>query len=104
MGNPWGEKAITGYEHVSDIELEHEIHNSLIKEQGDTIEFATASEIKGTLDEMLLGNSARQDDAIVAFTPIGKIKITAPELGNEWFEGNNITSILLIKVYLEGIQ
>ncbi|MCO4319889.1 hypothetical protein [Aliidiomarina quisquiliarum] len=104
MSNPWGEKAITGYEHVSDIELENEIQISLLKEQGDLIEFATAKEIQGTLDEMLLGKSFRQGASIVAETPIGKIEITAPELGNEWFEGNNITSILLIKVYLEGIQ
>lgn len=101
--NPWGDSPLEGYESVSDIELEYENQDTLLKEQGSLIEFVTAAEIQGTLDEMSIGGSSRQGDSITAQTHLGALVITSP-LRNEWFEDDNITDSVNVMLKLSNIQ
>lgn len=101
--NPWGDSPIAGYEDVSDIELEKEIQSTLLKEQGDLIEFVTAKEIQATLDDMLIGKSFREGNCIVATTPIGDLKVFAPGIESEWVINEELAPVIALELSLRGI-
>lgn len=80
---------------VPDSELENEVSNDLLKDDGKVIEFVMPSEIEEALNTMLTGVAEINGHAVFANLPFGTLKVSSTE--SNWSE-DLPTSELMIEI------
>jgi len=87
---------------MPDAELETEVSNDLLKDDGKVIEFVMPSEVEEALNTMLTGCAEINDEAVFANLPFGTLKVSSAESG--WSEELPTSELVITIQYDRGFS